>query len=441
MRKTMARTMAVGVLSMPLGMAAGILTARFLGPSDRGLLTLLLLFPRTVTTMGNVGVDTASIYQHRRENVSIGTLFWNGVLYTIALSLVSGGILWHWRKAILGTLVSQSNPLYILIPALTVPFLYLVQLNGALARARGDFSSYNRRTLLEKVLTVVGLGLTFAVFTGTVVQCLIIFLAIPAVVSAWFVWDLRPYMRRGGPDFTVFRRTLAFGVKSYFQNVSSHIHNRADLYLIALYLNNAELAFYSIGASLAERILMVPDALGMILYPRLAGSTPAEGARLTARAARNTVLFGVVSSIPVLMLGRWMIELLYGKAFLPAAVPMYILAFGVLFIGVTRILLRFMTSINKHHYNAYIVLGSAALNVLLNFLLIPRFGINGAAVSSLLTYTLQSVMALAVFRALAGLNVAECIVPTRADVQHLFQIGRDFSFRGLRRAADSPSQA
>jgi len=441
MRKAVAQTLAVEVLAIPIGMATGILTARYLGPADRGLLTLLLLLPRTITVFGNVGIDTASIYLHRREGIGLGVLLWNGVAYTLALSGIAAAVLWHWRDAILGTFVSQTNYLYVLIPVLTVPFVFALQLTGALARATGDFSTYNRRMLLEKVLGLVGVLFVCTVVAGTVTQLLLVFLAIPALVTAWLLWDLRRLIGIERPDLPVLRRTLTFGVKSYLQNLSSHIHNRIDLYLVAAYLTNAELAFYSIGASLAERILMIPNALGMVLYPKLVASTPSDGAHLTARAARNTVIFGIATGLPVLVLGRWLIQLLYGSAYLDAVVPMYILIVGVLFIGVTRILLRYMTSVDKHQYNVVIVAGAAVVNVALNFALIPRFGIRGAALSSLLTYTLQSVLALYCFRAITGISPLDCLVPKLGDVRHLVRVFRETRVSGRKQPATSVSRA
>lgn len=438
MRKKVLQTASVEVLSIPIGIATGVLTARFLGPDDRGLLTLLLLLPRTITSFGNVGIDTASIYQHRRDNVPIGTLFWNAFIYTVVVAGVAALIVWNWRQPLLGALVARADPWYVIIPLLTVPFLMSVQMSGALARARQDFSTYNRRTLLEKILTLVGLGIVFSMLTGTVWQCLLVFLLIPAVVALWLCWDLRRYLG-SGPDLGVFRKSLGFGIKSYFQNLSQHIHHRADLYLVALFLTNAELAFYSIGANLAERVLLVPNSLGMVLFPRLVSSSAADAAQLTARAARHTALFGFATAVPVLLFGEWLIRLLYGSAYLSAAVPMYIVITGVLFIGVTRILMRYITSVNKHQYNALMVLGAAGVNVVLNLALIPRFGIVGAALASLVTYTLQSAFALYVFRQLTGLPVGACIVPTPADVSHLGRVLQEWLSSARRRPAASPA--
>jgi O-antigen/teichoic acid export membrane protein len=215
---------------------------------------------------------------------------------------------------------------------------------------------------------------------------------------------------------------LKFGGKTYAQNMAAHMHYRADIYLIAAFLNHAEIAFYSIGAGLAERCLMIPDAMGVVLYPHLTSSSDQQGAQLTARACRNTLLLGVLTAGPICLFGYPLISVMYGQAYLPAIAPMYILMAGVVFIGLTRILMRYLTSINAHEHNAYIVAASAVANICLNLILIPRYGIVGAAFSSLCTYSIQGMWAIWLFTRFTGLSVRDVVLVTPADLRYLSQI-------------------
>ena len=69
------------------------------------------------------------------------------------------------------------------------------------------------------------------------------------------------------------RVTLLFGSKSYLQTLASHLHYRIGLYLIAFYLNPAEVAFYSIAINMTNPILQIPNAVGTVIFPKLAGGS------------------------------------------------------------------------------------------------------------------------------------------------------------------------
>ncbi len=93
-------------------------------------------------------------------------------------------------------------------------------------------------------------------------------------------------------DQDVGRGTLSFGAKSYVQTLAAHLHYRIDLYLIALLLNPEQVAFYSIAVNMTNPILQIPDAIGTVIFPKLAGSSDqararANGRHLPAHALRD----------------------------------------------------------------------------------------------------------------------------------------------------------
>jgi O-antigen/teichoic acid export membrane protein len=154
----------------------------------------------------------------------------------------------------------------------------------------------------------------------------------------------------------------------------------------------------------------------MVIFPKMASLDPVEAATLTARACRVIVIFSIVTIALILGSGHTLITLLYGVAYAGAVVPMYIVAFGVLAIGVTRVINTYLRSINRQEFMAYILVVTAVLNVALNFVLIPRFGIAGAALASLVTYTLQAAAMLVVFMRLSGVGIRAIIVPSGSDL-------------------------
>jgi O-antigen/teichoic acid export membrane protein len=194
---------------------------------------------------------------------------------------------------------------------------------------------------------------------------------------------------------------------------------KVDLYLVALYLTSAEIAFYSIGVRLAERILMVPTIASTVLFPKLSSTSPTSAADLTAKVCRVTLFASAATATLIILIGRSLISVLYGPSYLPAVGPMYVIVLGIAAVGLMRQLANFLKSIDKHQFSAYILGIGAVVNVGLNVLLIPKYRILGAAFSSLLTYNLQALAFLLVFRHLTQVSWTRIFLIRRTDIQEI----------------------
>src|SRR6185436_9074630 len=70
------------------GFGAGIITARLLGPHDRGLFTLLVMLPQTLVTFAKMGVAQANVYYIRRARIPVSTVAGNSLTLTAVVSLL-----------------------------------------------------------------------------------------------------------------------------------------------------------------------------------------------------------------------------------------------------------------------------------------------------------------------------------------------------------------
>jgi len=420
MLRAIIQTISTNILVMPLGLVAGILTARFLGPSDRGLYTLLLLFPQTALLLTNLGINEATVYFHRKEKVELGSLFSNAVLYAILVGTTVSLALWWGRHYFIGNLFQNATPTHYLIAISTIPFLHLIRALNGLLKAMENFKIYNLRVIYDRLLAITGVTVVFLILRGSIVECLLVYLIGSVLISIWLLVDVTRRIKTFyPPDLLLMARLLKFGCKSYGDAMGQFLHHKFDLYLIALYLTNSEIAFYAIGSNLANRLLTMPTAIAIVIYPRLSALAPEQARDLVARACRNVVVLGGLIAVLILAFGKQLVLLLYGQEYSEAVLPMYILLVGVLLFGLTRILFKYSESINKHQYNAYIVLFSGLLNLGLNLILIPKFGILGAASSSLVTYSLQALLALYVFLRLTGVHIREILFFNTEDFRYL----------------------
>ena len=420
MLKHLVQTLLSRAVMIPIGIVTGVITARYFGPADRGLFTLLLMFPQTANVFSNLGLDTASIFLHRKHRVPLGELLANCVIYGILAGVLSGLVLWGVSPYLMSEVFTRASTAEYTVAIATIPALLVFQYMGGLARGAGRFDVYNARSVLEKLLFLICIAAIVVGFGGGILACLVAHLMIVSSLCVWMAWDLRASLTTPvRPSRTTFKRMMAFGGKTYAQSIAAHTHYKVDLYLIAGYLSSADVAFYAIGAGLAERCLMLPDAIGLVMFPKLASQTSEDAARLTARVCRTLLLLGSVTAAVLIVLAEPLVTFLYGDAYIPAVGPMYVLLAGVVMVGITRVLMRYITSIDEHHHNVYIVASAAVVNIVLNLLLIPRYGMMGAATASLVTYSAQALWALIVFWRLTGLRPRSTLVVDGTDLRDL----------------------
>jgi O-antigen/teichoic acid export membrane protein len=142
------------------------------------------------------------------------------------------------------------------------------------------------------------------------------------------------------------------------------------------------------------------------------------------RVCRHTLFLTMLGVVGLAVAGPIGIPLLYGTAFRHAIMPLLILLPGVLLMAVYQILTRNFTSRAKQEVNIVAALTALGLNVGLNLLLIPRFGIEGAAIAHGVSYGSAAVILLVVFARESGHSLRDILLVGRTDVDDLLRAAR-----------------
>jgi O-antigen/teichoic acid export membrane protein len=215
---------------------------------------------------------------------------------------------------------------------------------------------------------------------------------------------------------------LSFGAKSYIQTLAAHLHYRIDLYLIALLLSPEQVAFYSIAVNMTHPILQIPDAIGTVIFPKLAGSSDASAHERTAVTCRHTLFATLIAAIVYAGVGSQIMVIFYGKRYAPAIPPMFMMLPGIIMISLYQILSRNFTSRNRQQINIVAAGVALAVNATSNLILIPRFGIVGAALSTAISYSLAALILLTVFVRESGGSVRRTVLVDADDLARYPQL-------------------
>ena len=220
--------------------------------------------------------------------------------------------------------------------------------------------------------------------------------------------------------------SLSYGLKSYLQNLMGHLTYRLDIYLVALFLDPRDVAFYSIAVSIIELAWYVPNSIGIVLFPKLSNETEERIHPLTAEVCRHTFVITLVATVGVTGVGIVGIPLLYGADYRPAILPLLALGPGVVVMSLYKVLTRNFSSRNRQQVSVVTALIGLVLNAALNVLLIPRLGTTGAALASSCAYVVMSVVLLIAFQRESQLTWCQIALPGQDDCKRYKQLGLYF---------------
>lgn len=178
--------------------------------------------------------------------------------------------------------------------------------------------------------------------------------------------------------------------------------NYADRYLIHLYLTDADVGQYTMGYSLGSKLLLLVAPLLAFLSPQIlrirATNQSPETANLLIRHYLIRYLLLAGSGCLLFYAGRdWIGQILLSNRYAPTFPVGPIVAIGYLFLTSIHLLELKWYAYGQTHYVLWHNVSGAMLNIGFNVLLIPRLGILGAAVATLLGFTGQFLLAVVLF--------------------------------------------
>jgi O-antigen/teichoic acid export membrane protein len=194
------------------------------------------------------------------------------------------------------------------------------------------------------------------------------------------------------------------------------VNYRFDVFLVSYFLGATQTGLYTAAVSIAEMAWLLPKAIANILFPTISSLESEKANDLTTRANRIQLwLMGVVFIIfsPLLFI---IIPFVLGQEFAASALTCMLLLPGILGFSIVRVLYSDVSGRGKPELGTLSVAFSVLLTLILDLFLIPRYGINGAAVASSLAYLASSILITNFFRRLSGVSTKEILIINRSDL-------------------------
>jgi O-antigen/teichoic acid export membrane protein len=372
------------------------MTARFLGPEGKGLIYLIIVSISLIVTLASFGLGPASIYFVGKDRRCINEVVCNLLISTFGISIGLLTVGWLMFKFGQLDILSQFPSWTVVLVFFLIP-VHLLQ--GFLMQLLSAMLRINAINMVEiaKLLTQLLFFLLFVLlarldFSGAFLAYVV---ATSGATAVYLVIVLYETGLPKKPNWKILRSCAQYGAKAYVFDVLRLLNIRLNVILLMTFAENGaeSVGMYSVAIGLAELILFVPSSIRLILFPTISAGGNAEADRLTPIACRQTLLLTILMALAVAILGPFLVHRVYGDAFSDAIIPLLILLPAVLILSQALILYGDLNGRGYPGATALSTLASLSATIAFGYLLIPRYGLIGAALTSLLSYGLEYVTA------------------------------------------------
>lgn len=403
------------------GALTTIFVARLLGPEGTGGFAIALTLVLLLLTTASLGVPQGIAYY-----VSSGRWAPRDALRTI------------WRlAAVAGVVVGGAGVgLRLLVPsafgdlsvasiaavAAAMPFALAWFYASYVALAVDRYEHFALPPAIQSASAMVLVGVLggLAGLPGAIVALTVSHL----LAGAAMVWWSRG-TPSGGDDGHPhqLRRSVSFGLKGYAANALQFLNHRLDLFILSAAAGTAAVGQLSVAIAVTSVMLLLPQALSDVLFPRVAALSAGDDrhsrAFVEAKSLRHAVL--VVGCGTIVLAGAllFLVVPIFTERFRPAIELGLILLPGMGLIGLGQILSATIVGRGRPIYSLYSALVVTPLTIGLYLWLVPALGAQGAALAKTASYALSFALALLFYRRVTGAAPLRLFVPTRDELADL----------------------
>ena len=382
-------------------------------PEGRGGYAVCVVFGTVLGLLFTPGAEQGAQYflMTRRASVSQAVsaalaicLAGTGLAVALALPLIHGDIAFFHKAE------TRSFHLALVLVPLTA-FSTAVEHQLVGLRRFGRLAVFSLLRVAVNVLAILflvwdrGLGIDGAILA---------FAAGHLAMIAVCLRDLRRYcgLALEMPWRSSLARVLGYGLRYHTARVGDGIEPHIGIFILGLIASAADIGLFAAASALMLGFLLISNAVGNALLPRIAGG---EHSQLVALSLRLVCGATAVAILAVLAIATPLVRLLFSEAFLPAVPLLWIIAPGILAYAVTGILMTHFKGVNRSDVCSWAICLGLCVNVGVLPLLYPALGVEAAAWAVTAGMLCRCVLLAVVFKRTTGMTWLRIWLPRRGD--------------------------
>lgn len=404
-----------------VGIATTALRARGLGSSGFGVLAVSICLPTIMAAFLQMGVSVANTYFVNRCQVGARQAWLTGVLWSVCVSVGAIVLMPLLYLLFASFLFRDLNKIHLVFVLACLPLMLLRSISNGILQAVHRFKEFNVSVLVENTLTFVLTAIVFSFFGCTVENALIACLVslFLVVVLLFLVLNklttelaVCPWQKR------YILKCLKFGSIANLANVFAIINYRADLLLVNLFTGAQLAGLYAGIMAISEKVWLISQATSTVAYPKLAASdlNDVRTMRLTERMCVFVFWITAFAATLLSVFSDSIIKMVLGPDFLLADGVLLALLPGVIIASFSRVLANLFAAQGWVPFTTKMAGLLVVVNLIGNSILLPWYGIIGAALASTIGWMVYGLLVSTVYVRETGRPWYYLFLPAQHDI-------------------------
>ncbi len=374
-------------ISLTISFFVGVYIARYLGPANYGLLNYVISFVGLFGFLASFGIDgiisREIIKDHNKKDELIGAGFYIKIIgsllaiasvFTVSLfttrDIFTLGLIWIFSL----TFIPQ---------AFNIVEIYF----QSQVLSKKIVTAQITSNIASAILKLSVIFLNKGIFWLTLIY--IVEASIYGVILLFNYRKFGNHIRSWKFNKNIAKSILKDSWPLMLSSVAVGLYMKIDQVMIKNILGNEQAGIYTAAVKLSEVWYFIPSLICLSTFPALINAKKDNEQLYNIRLLRLYRLIFWISfiiALPIALLSKHIIFVLFGNAYIQASAALSIYVWAGISISLNLVLGNHILTENKTKFFLFSTTAGAISNILLNIILIPMYGIAGAASATFLSY-------------------------------------------------------
>jgi len=386
-----------------------VIIARFYGSEGNGVFVLAFLLPYGLVSFLTMGLESSNIYLIGKMKAGVSEVFFSNIWFGLVLAIMGlalGGLVIIYGAQ---SLFPNINEDLLWLALACYPGLIIQKLTSSVLQGMQKYTQYNFVSLISPSLLFLFSLMLFLNGVDDLLyligaNCIAIY---SSLIITIFVTKSYIAMTKEVSLNAFLSTAIKYGYKVHIANILSFINYKVDLLIVNMILNPFSTGIYVVAVQMSERLWLFSQALSTVLFPTLSSSQGSESLKVkfTFISCQIVFLVTMVGSVFLSAISYFLIDLLFGLEYIGAVTPLLALQPGIVALAVSRVISSDIASRGVPEFNMYASMIVVVINILGNILLIPAWGLVGAAMATSAAYIVNLIFRIGIYKYLTNCSL------------------------------------
>ncbi|WP_194191052.1 polysaccharide biosynthesis C-terminal domain-containing protein [Clostridium chrysemydis] len=397
-------SVATKIIFVGLSFINSILINRYLGPTLKGEYAYILNISNIVTIIIGFNIASSLPYFMKKygqdvKQKIINIIYFQGIIYFLA-----GMVAIFW--------LNNKTPIYVIIISIILQFGNQIDFVSLVS----NINNRNKIVLITSVVYTFMLSVSFFMTNHNIELLICILMIYNILKTILLVLSYKLIPRREGNKIISLRNVVKFSIFPMITALLTTFNYNIDIILLKSFVSDSEIGIYSVGVTLASMLWVIPDAFKEVLFSKTSKSDPIKQIVMSIKI---NVYISIIIILGFVCLGKGFVSLFYGESYVSSYGVSAILLVGTIPMIFFKIINTQYLAIGKQRFSFYVLASSVIMNVIMNYITIPLYGIKGAALSSVVSYLLCGIIMIFSFKNKYNLKLGDFIIIKREEIGNI----------------------